>query len=161
MIYRIAAFYFVDRCRLFFYAEYMLDGCRIFSSDPVWRQILADMGACIVDDVAHADVNFDTIAPVRAVSAIELKAIVLAAGDHDSIIRRVCGDDVSLPPNLGRVVVALYKSGGCRADELRTILGYSRDAATHAIEAAIYQLRRMFGREFIQNIGGVYKLGNL
>ena len=157
----IAAFYFVDRGRLFFYSEYMLDGCRIFSTDTVWRQILADMGAELVDDVERADVNFDLVAPTHTVSAIELKSIILAAADNDNIIRRVCGDDVSLPPNLGRVVVALYKSGGCRADELRTILGYSRDAATHAIEAAIYQLRRQFGRDFIQNVGGVYKLGDI
>ena len=146
---------------MFIYSGYMLDGYKIFSSDPVWRQILGDMGAIVVDDAAAADVNFDTIAPAHVVSLIEIKAAILAVTDTDNIVRRVCGADVSLPPSLGRVVVALYKTGGCRAEDLRDFLGYSRDADTHAIEGAIYQLRRQFGRDFIQNTGGVYKLGDI
>lgn len=143
------------------YAEYMLDGTKIFASDAVWRAMLADMGAQIVDNTADADVVFDDITPGAPVTAMELKSIVLAAANNDNIIRRVCGEGVVLSPGLARVVVALYKSGGAAADELKIKLGYSRDAATHTIEAAIYQLRRQFGRDFIQNIGGVYKLGKL
>ena len=139
----------------------MLHGTKIFSTDVVWRQILAEMGADVVDDVLHADVNFDAVAPARPVSVIQLKAIVLAAADNDNIVRRVCGDDARLAPGLARLVVALYKSGGCRADDLKVRLGYSPDATTHAIEAAVYQLRRQFGHDFIQNQGGVYKLGRV
>ena len=139
----------------------MLCGIKIFSLDAVWRQILAELGADVVDDPAVADVDFNVVAPCRAVSPVELKAIILAAADGDDIVRRVCGAGVTLPESLARVVVALYKSGGCRAGDLKVALGYSRDAATHAIDGAIYQLRRQFGRDFIQNDAGVYRLGRL
>ena len=143
------------------YGVCMLSGIKIFSSDDVWRRILAELGAEIVDAAGVMDVDFDTVAPTAVVTPMELKAIVLGAAGGDDIVRRVCGNGVTLAPGPARIVVALYRSGGARAADLKIALGYSRDATTHAIEAAIYQLRRQFGADFIVNDGGVYRLGKL
>lgn len=154
--------FFVDRARHMIYAEHMLTGLRIFSSDAVWRGILADLGATVVDAPNVADVNLDDIAPDSPVGVTELKAAILAAGDNGDIISRVCGSNVCLPRGQARIIVALYKSaGGLTSAELKTALGYSPDAATHAIEAAIYQLRKRYGRDFIRNQNGVYVIGKV
>jgi hypothetical protein len=60
-----------------------------------------------------------------------------------------------------QIVVQLYKSGGIDAAGLKSALGYSADTATHTIDTAIYQLRKMFGHDFIINENGVYRIGKL
>ena len=39
----------------------MLNGVRIFASDKIWRQILADFGATVTDVPAITDINFDDL----------------------------------------------------------------------------------------------------
>lgn len=145
----------------YFMLKYMLHGIRIFSSDAVWSRILSELGAVVVDSPESADVNLDEMNLAMPVAVPELKVLIMNAAQNDGIIRRVCGDGAVLPRGLGRVVTMLYKSGGMSAAELKTSLGYSPDAATHAIEAAIYQLRKMYGRDFIKNKNGMYYLGKL
>lgn len=145
--------------RLWGIYEYMLTGIRIFTSDIVWRGILTDLNATVLDAVTPTDLNLDDMDIRLPASPLELKAILLGAGDDSRILNKIFGRSVSLPYIQGRVVVALYKSGGMTSGELKSALGYAINTSTHVVDTAIYQLRRLFGREFIINLDGVYKLG--
>ena len=76
-------------------------------------------------------------------------------------MKKIFGTSVILPRMQGQIVTLLYKTGGMRAPEIRSALGYSPNAATHTVDTAIYQLRRAYGRDFIINDNGVYRLGKL
>lgn len=122
---------------------------------------MTEMGATIVDSAALADVNLDAMNMARPITVADLKVAIIRAAENEHIIHTILGADATLSRGLARLVVLLYKTGGMRADELKAALGYSRDATTHAIEAAVYQLRKLYGHDFIQNDKGVYKLGKL
>lgn len=139
----------------------MLKGIRIYTSDALWRQILADFGACVLDAPTAADVNFDALGVTGILSPMQLKALILGAVDNSGIIERVLGQGVSLPRMQGQIVALLYKTGGMRAAQIKSALGYSQNTATHTVDTAIYQLRRAFGHDFIINDNGVYRLGKL
>lgn len=139
----------------------MLNKIRIFTSDSVWRQILADFDAGIVDDVMSADVDFDSVALKTPVSPLDLKTAVIQALDDTEILNAVFGRRVNLTPAQRIIVTRLKKSGGMTADELKKILGYAQDATTHAVDTAIYGLRKLFGRDFIINENGIFKIGGV
>ncbi|MDW3024570.1 MAG: hypothetical protein R8N50_02685 [Alphaproteobacteria bacterium] len=139
----------------------MLNGVRIYTSDTIWRQILTDFGATVLDAPNSMDINFDNLRIVPPLNSMELKTIILNAGDEATILRSVFGKDVFLPHQQSLIVIALYKSGGMTTHELKKALGYAPDVATHTIDTAIYQLRRTYGREFIINTNGVYRIGKL
>ena len=139
----------------------MLKGVRIYVSDTIWRQILTDFGATVLDAPNSTDINFDNLEIHGVLSPFELKSLILGANDEGRILRTVFGSDTALPRIQAQIVVALYKSGGMTGNELKTALGYAPNVTTHTIETAIYQLRRAFGRTFIQNTNGVYRLGKL
>lgn len=139
----------------------MLNGVRIYTSDMMWRQILGDLGATVLDAPSASDVNFDNIDIPEKITPIQLKSLILNAVDNSSIISRVLGADVTLPRMQGQIVALLYKTGGMRAADIKAALGYSPNATTHTVDTAIYQLRRTFGRDFIVNDGGIYRLGKL
>lgn len=143
------------------YAEYMLSGVRIYTSDAVWRQILADLNAAVLDAPSVIDLDFDNLGIKGPVTPTELKSIILAADDSEDIVHSVLGKTVSLPRIQAQIIVLLYKTGGMSSDELKCALGYAPDVATHTIDTAIYQLRKVFGREIIQNNNGVYQLGGI
>lgn len=155
------AVFFMDNRAVFVYAEHMLNGIRIYSADTVWRRILSDLNATVLDSPDVTAVDFDALnIPPRA-TAMELKAAILAAMDNSNIIRNVFGRDVALPRLQRQIVVLLTQTGGMTAAQLKVALGYSPNAATHTVDTAIYQLRRTFGRELIQNNNGVYKIGRI
>lgn len=139
----------------------MLKGVRIYASDAVWRQILGDFGATVLDAPTVADVNFDALNVVGTLSPIQLKSLILGGVDNSDIIGRVVGRDVSLPRMQGQIIALLYKTGGMRTAQIKNALGYSPNASTHTVDTAIYQLRRTFGHDFIVNDNGVYRLGKL
>ncbi len=139
----------------------MLNGVRIFASDKIWRQILADFGATVTDVPAITDINFDDLKLDDVVNPIQLKAAILAAADGGRALFEIFGRSVILPQLQARIVVLLYKTGGMTYQDLRIALGVMPDTTSHAIDTAIYQLRQQFGREFIKNIDGVYKIGKL
>ncbi len=139
----------------------MLKGVRIYTSDVLWRQILSDFGASVLDAPNSSDINFDALDVPPNVSPMELKALILAAVDNSGIMKKIFGTSVILPRMQGQIVTLLYKTGGMRAPEIRSALGYSPNAATHTVDTAIYQLRRAYGRDFIINDNGVYRLGKL
>lgn len=139
----------------------MLNGIRIYASDEIWRQILGDLGAVVLDDTGGADVNFDALNISGSVSVLELKSLILAALDNTDILQTVFKGPVSIPRMQARIVSLLYKTGGMRSDEIKAAMGYSPNTATHTVDTAIYQLRRAYGRDFIINDNGVYRLGKL
>ncbi len=139
----------------------MLNGIRLYSSDPVWRKILSDLNAEVLDRPPTVDLNFDTLDIITPISALELKAVILNAIDNADIISKVCGKNVTLSRMQAAIITFLYKSGGMSAADLKVALGYAPDATTHAVDTAIYQLRRQYGRDFIQNKNGVYKIGRI
>ncbi len=139
----------------------MLSGVRIYTSDPIWHQILTDFGAMVMDAPTTGCINFDEITPNATVSVLELKSLLLNATDTGNVLRLVFGHDVSLPQIQAQIVAFLYQSGGMTISELKNALGYAPDVATHSIDNAIYLLRKTYGRSFIKNTNGVYRLGEL
>ena len=81
--------------------------------------------------------------------------------NNDFIINELLGKNAKLTRLQKMMVVALHKSGGMNGEELKVALGYAPDAATHTVDTAIYQLRKIYGHEFIKNDCGVYKIGKL
>ncbi len=139
----------------------MLSGIRIFTTDSYWRQIVADLGAGVVDDVRVSDVNLDDLHIKLPVSAVDLKTAIIAAMDNTDVLRKIFGKDVSLSPIQSDIVARLYKNGGMTAKELHVALGYAPNATTHTVETAIYGLRKLFGRDFIKNTDGRFVIGNI
>ena len=139
----------------------MLSGMRIYTSDSVWRQILGDLGAIATDVPGAMDINFDKLNIKQSITTVELKSAILGALDNDNIISEILGKNAKLTRLQKMLVAALYKSGGMNGEELKVALGYSPDAATHTVDTAIYQLRKIYGRNFIKNDSGVYKIGKL
>ena len=139
----------------------MLSGIRIYTSDSVWRQILGDLGATLLNAPSVTDINFDEIEITDTITPIELKSLLLKAADNTDIIKQVFGKNVQLPRLQAQIVACLYKSGGMGAHDLKQALGYAPDVSTHTVDTAIYQLRRIYGRDLIKNSNGVYNIGKL
>ena len=139
----------------------MLNGIRIYSADPFWRNILIDLGATVIDSPNSTDLNFDSLNIVMPISPIQLKAALLYAADYSNIIRKIFGTPVRLSSLHTQIVVQLYKSGGMNAATLKSALGYSSNATTHTVDTAVYQLRKIYGHDFIVNENGVYRIGKL
>lgn len=153
--------FLLDNLTSIIYHSVMLSGIRIYTSDIVWRQILGDLGACVLDAPSVTDINFDELEISDILSPVELKAVLVSAADNGVILSKIFGKRVVLPHVQGQILSYLYKSGGMTAAQLKDVLGYVPDASTHAVDTAIYQLRRTYGREFIQNNNGVYSIGKL
>lgn len=143
------------------YSVHMLTGLRIFTSDPYWRGIVADLNAVVVDDANYADVDLDALDLHMPVAPLELKSTVISALDDTKVLVSVFGHPVDLSPIQRNIVVRLKKSGGMTADELKVALGYARDTTTHTVDTAIYGLRKLFGRDFIINENGIFKIGGI
>lgn len=139
----------------------MLKDIRIFSADKIWRKILADFDAVVPDSSDTADINLDDLELVLPVSALNLKTAILEGLDKTEVLQKIFGKPVNLSELQTKIVVWLYKSGEMSAVDLKNVSGYSPDMATHAIDTAIYQLRKIYGRDFIQNKDGKYRLGKL
>lgn len=139
----------------------MLTGLRIFTTDPTWRQILSDMSADIVDNPKIADVDFDALHLVLPINPAHLRVAIMDAMDNTNIITRVLGPNAHLSRLPAQIVSQLYKTGGMSSADLKAALGYAPDANTHTVDTAICALRKTYGRQFIQNEDGVYKLGRI
>lgn len=139
----------------------MLSGIRVFSSDPVWREILSQLGAILVDDPVYADADLDSLHLGLPISPMELKSAIISASDDTKILNTVLGGKGALSPLQTQIIVRLYKSGGMTADELKIALGYAPNAETHTVDTAIYGLRKLYGRDFITNDKGVFRIGGV
>ena len=144
-----------------FYCKTMLDSVRIYTSDKFWNQILTDLGANLVDSPNFADVNFDNIDVDAPISVIDLENIILNCCDNVEIIKKVFGKNIILPRMQHKIIVLLYKNPNINMRNLKKALGLMPDITTHAVENAIYTLRKTYGREFIINENGKYRIGKL
>ena len=149
-----------SRFSLYYHYD-MLSGLWIFSSDPVWQQIVTELGATVTADSVLCDVNLDELNLKLPISPAELKAAIIAEMDDTKIINSIFGRHVSLSPIQTRIVMLLYKSGGMSAGDLKVALGYAADATTHSVETAIYGLRKLYGHDFIKNTNGIFTLGRI
>lgn len=157
----IAVFFLLDNRGRIIYPECMLNGLHIFSSDPIWRQILADLNADIVDNPKISDVDFDSLNLVLPINPVNLRVAIMDAMDNTNIINRVLGENVHLSRLPSQIITILYKTGGMSSTDLKIALGYAADTNTHTVDTAICALRKTYGRDFIQNDNGVYKLGRI
>ena len=139
----------------------MLDNIKIYTSDTVWRQILSDLGAMVVDSEKLADVVFDDIKIDMPISIANLQNIILSCVDNSDIINQIFGKNVKLSNLQRRLIVLLYKNPNINMRDLKNALGLSPDMTTHAVETAIYQLRKIYGHDIIENINGKYKIGRV
>lgn len=138
----------------------MLQGLHIYSSDDIWRHILSELGATVTDAPNVLDVNFDEIAPNAAITATELKSLILNSADNSKILQSVFHGAVpQLSDVQENIIVSLWRGGAMSGSELKNALGFMPDVATHTIDTAIYTIRKLCGREFIVLNNGVYKLG--
>jgi len=139
----------------------MLDNIKIYTSDTYWVRILSDLGANIVDSANLADVVFDDIQIDLPVSIMNLQNIIFNQVNNSGIIQHIFGRDVKLSNLQHRLIVLLYKNPDMNMRDLKNALGMSPDMTTHAVETAIYQLRKIYGRNIIENKNGKYKIGRI
>ena len=139
----------------------MLNGIRVFSSNPTWRHILLALGATVLDAPNVLDVNLDNIPLPAAISPTELKLLIVQHADNTQILKSVFGDNIPQLSNIQQgIIVALRRSDGMTGNELRAILEHL-PASMHTIENAIYDLRKLCGHDFITLKDGVYKIGSV
>jgi len=138
-----------------------MENIRIYTADKYWNQIFTDLGMTVVDSPNIADVVFNDIDIEKPVSINVLKKIVLNGTDNTDIIYKIFGSDVGLSNLQRKLVVLLYKNPNIMMRDLKIALGMSPDITTHAVETAIYQLRKKYGHDFILNTNGKYKIGKL
>lgn len=139
----------------------MLENIKIYTSDKYWHRILSDLNANLVDAPDDSDVVFDDIKFNTPVSVCDLQKLILNQFNNNDIITAVFGRYVVLPSLQRKIIVALYKNPNIQIGELKLAVGLSPDVATHSVENAIYQLRKVFGHEFIINENGGYRIGRI
>ncbi len=139
----------------------MLNNIKIYASDIYWRKILSDLGAIIVDSANMSDIVFDDTEIDAPLTVTELQNIILSKVDNSDIIRHIFGGDVKLSNLQHRLIVFLHKNPNTNMHDLKIALGISPDITTHAVETAIYQLRKIYGHNIIENINGKYKIGRV
>ena len=151
----------MDSGYLIDYSRNMLSGIQIFSSDEYWRRIVTDLNGVLVSDAKFADVNLDLLKLELPISPIALKTAIIAASDGDAVIKKIFGRHVELSPLQTQIIVKLHQSGGMTVEELKMAIGYAKTTTTHTVETAVYGLRKLFGRDFIINDNGLFKIGRL
>ena len=137
----------------------MFENIRIYTTDKYWNSILTDLGATVTDSSNTADVIFDDMNINTPISILDLQDIVLDCVNNTDIIHKIFGKNVYLPTLQHKIVVLLYKNPDISMSDLKSALGLLPDVTTHIVENAIYQLRKVFGRDFIVNKNGKYKIG--
>ena len=139
----------------------MFENVKIYTADEYWKHILTDLCAVVVDDPTAADIMFDTIGVCVPISVLDLQSIIFECVNNTDIIHRVFGKNVYLPILQHKIVVQLYKKPNISMSELKSALGVLPDVTTHVVENAIYQLRKIYGHDFIVNENGKYKIGRI
>ncbi|MBR3510879.1 MAG: hypothetical protein IKN73_02350 [Alphaproteobacteria bacterium] len=139
----------------------MFNGIKIYTEDTYWNHILNDLGADIVNSPNIADVIFDEIDIDAPVYIYDLQNIILKAVDNHEIVHKIFGDDVNLSQLQRKIIVMLYKNPDVNINELKSLLGLAPDISSHAVETAVYQLRKKYGHDVIINTNGKYKIGKI
>ena len=139
----------------------MLENIKVYTTDKYWNHIFSDLGMVVVDSPKIADVVFDDVDMTMPVSISELQAVILNKFENKDIICAVFGHDVVLSKLQHKIIVILYKNPNITMNELKDIIGVLPNVTTHAVENAVYQLRKLYGYDIIQNIDGKYKIGHV
>lgn len=139
----------------------MAENIKIYATDEYWRHIFADIGVTVTDSPKTADAIFDPSDVDLPVSIPQLKSIIFNLMDNHDIIHDVFGEYVVLPGLQHKIVIALYKNPNISINELKEIVGVLPNMTTHTVENAIYQLRKTYGHDFIQNTKGKYQIGHV
>lgn len=139
----------------------MFNGIKIYTADTYWNHIFNDLGADVVASPNIADVIFDDIDIKAPVYIYDLKNIILSAVDNREIIQKIFGKNVNLSQLQRKIIVMLYKNPDISLNELKSLLGVLPDVSSHAVETAIYQLRKIYGSDIIINTNGKYKIGKI
>ena len=139
----------------------MLESVKIYASDGFWRHILADLGVNIVDSGEFADIDFDEIDINLPILVADLKKIIFDSLENREIITSVFGNYVVLPNLQHKIIVVLYKNPNITMQKLKYMLGLLPDVTSHTVENAVYQLRKTYGHDLIQNVNGKYKIGRI
>lgn len=139
----------------------MMENIRIYTSDKYWNQIFSDFGMIVVDSPNVADIVFDELNVDTPISITELQNIILNRIDNVDIINHIFGSDVALSNLQRKLIVLLYKNPNITMRNLKAGLGMTSDIETHAVETAIYQLRKKYGHDFIINTNRKYKIGRI
>ena len=139
----------------------MLKNIKIYTSDIYWNHILTGLGADVVDSPNIADVMFDDLQFDAPVYIGDLKNIILSSLDNFDIIKKIFGKNVVLSQLQRKIIVMLYKNPNVNMNDLKSLIGVSPNVTMHAVETAIYQLRKIYGRDFIVNNNGKYKIGKI
>lgn len=139
----------------------MLENIKVYTSDKYWNHIFSDLGVTLVDSPNLADVNFDDIELNEPISVDDLQSLILEYFEQSDIMRNVFGRDVVLPKLQHKIIVVLYNHPNITMHELKDLIGVLPDMTTHAVENAVYQLRKVYGYDIIQNIDGRYKIGRV
>ena len=78
------------------------------------------------------------------------------------ILQNVFGENIPQLSDVQKnIIISLWRSGGMTGEELKNALGYMPNVATHTIDTAIYNMRKLYGRDFIKLENGVYKIGTV
>ncbi|MBR5904110.1 MAG: hypothetical protein IKZ49_01085 [Alphaproteobacteria bacterium] len=134
---------------------------KVYTKDQYWNHILTDLGVDVVSEPSTADVVFDDIDIQTPISAVNLQNILINAANNADVIKSIFGKDVFLPSLQHKIVVLIYKNPCINIKDLKSALGIAPDISTHSVENAIYQLRKNYGRDFILNADGGYKIGSI
>ena len=152
-------FFGIAKKDFIFYNRPMMNEVIFFTKDPVWRKIMTEMGAAFSE---QATINLDNLIGEVPISAAKLYSLILRAADaeSDEIIHKVFNKNVTLSETGMKIIIALYRAGsnGLSAEELSKTLGYADTSVSHAADAAVYQLRKTFGKEIIETKNGKYRL---
>ncbi len=139
----------------------MTENIKIYTSDEYWQHIFTDLGAVVVATPNVADIDFDDDIVSAPISINDLKSTIFNRLDNQDIIKNIFGKYVILPILQHKIIITLYKNPDISIHRLKELLGFLPDVATHTVENAIYQLRKNYGHDFIQNAKGKYKIGHL
>ena len=147
--------------RFFIKVLSMMENVKIYTSDKYWSRILTDLGASVVDSCELADIDFDKIDFDNSITIDELKKVIFDSLENRDIITSVFGKYIVLPNLQHKIIVALYKNHDISIRKLKEIVGVLPDVTSHTVENAIYQLRKIYGHDLIQNVNGKYKIGHI
>ncbi|MFQ6739053.1 MAG: hypothetical protein ACLRFJ_00050 [Alphaproteobacteria bacterium] len=140
----------------------MLNGISVFSGDSVWRQILHDLGATVLDAPMALSVNIDELKLNLPLSPVELRVKLLNARENTDLFKQIFGNNIPVFSALQRdIIIAIYRTGGISGECLRNMLGFSPDVTTHTVDTAISHIRKVAGHDFIKHENGKYIIGKL
>ena len=146
----------------YLYDNAMLSGIAFWTDDNIWIGILTDLGGVYVDKNI-ADLIFIPSKYPAKINPSVLKSRIMSDIDKSFLdaALRVCRDKSSMLSRPQIKIIALLERsglGGISGEDLRAAMGYSADAATHALDTAIYNIRKIMGSDFIKTNNGKYEL---